>query len=303
MIRVTQVPALHEYDARPEAKDPAGGMGHVLDRPDLRARKDLGFGEVRRDDMRPRKQLGAQRFNRVLLEQSVAALRNHHRIDDDVREIEIGNGSADGLDTRHLTRLKHLVDWLEPALVSEHLSWSVAGGVYLNHLLPLPYTDETLEIVCRHVEAAQTILGRRLLVENPSNYLRFAVSSIPEPEFLAAVVRRTDCGLLCDVNNIYVTSRNFGQDPVAYLEKLPPEAVNEIHLAGHTHNGSHIVDTHDHAIVAGVWDLYAEAVRLFPGVPTMIERDADIPPYAELLAELDQARAIAAHAVRPSRAR
>ena len=122
-------------------------------------------------------------------------------------------GSADGLDTRHLARLKRLVERLEPALVSEHLAWSSAGGAYLNHLLPLVYTEESLEMLCRNVDHAQTVLGRRLLVENPSSYLRFAGSSMSEPELLTALAQRTGCGLLCDVNNIYVTSQNFGQQP------------------------------------------------------------------------------------------
>jgi hypothetical protein len=207
-------------------------------------------------------------------------------------------GSADGLDTRHLTRLKHLVAWLEPALVSEHLSWSSAGGVYLNHLLPLPYTEETLDLVCRHVDAAQTLLGLQLLVENPSNYLRFAVSSIPEPEFLAEVVQRTGCGLLCDVNNIYVTSRNFGQDPVAYLQMLPPDAVKEIHLAGHTINvadGQSVwIDDHGSPVCQAVWDLFILAVARFGPVPTLVEWDTNIPELAVLAGEARKAEQILA---------
>jgi uncharacterized protein (UPF0276 family) len=207
-------------------------------------------------------------------------------------------GSADGLDARHLTRLKRLVDWLEPMLVSEHLSWSSADGVYLNHLLPLPYTEETLEIVCRHVEEVQTALGRRLLVENPSNYLRFAMSSMPESEFLAEVVRRTDCGLLCDVNNIYVTSQNFGQDPVAYLQMLPPDAVKEIHLAGHTVNDadgqSILIDDHGSPVGAAVWDLFALAVARFGPVPTLVEWDTNIPELAVLIGEAHKAERLLA---------
>jgi uncharacterized protein (UPF0276 family) len=207
-------------------------------------------------------------------------------------------GSADGLNAQHLTRLKRLVDWLEPALVSEHLAWSIAGGVYLNHLLPLPYTEETLEIVCRHVEATQTVLGRRLLIENPSNYLRFAVSSIPEPEFLAEVVRRTDCGLLCDVNNIYVTSQNFGQNPVAYLEQLPPDAVKEIHLAGHTVNDADgqaiLIDDHGSPVSEAVWKLFALAVVRFGPVPTLVEWDTNIPELAVLIGEASKAERILA---------
>jgi uncharacterized protein (UPF0276 family) len=207
-------------------------------------------------------------------------------------------GSADGLDTRHLTRLKHLVEWLEPALVSEHLSWSIAGGVYLNHLLPLPYTEETLAIVCRHVEEAQAVLGRQLLVENPSNYLRFAMSSISEPEFLAEVVRRTDCGLLCDVNNIYVTSQNFGEDPVTYLQAMPPDAVKEIHLAGHTVNAadgqSVWIDDHGSPVCEAVWELFSQAVARFGPVPTLIEWDTNMPALVVLTDEAHKAERILA---------
>ena len=145
-------------------------------------------------------------------------------------------GSADGVDRRHLGRLKSLVDRFEPALVSEHLAWSQTGGAYLNHLLPLPYTEESLGAVCRNVDEVQTALGRRVLIENPSGYLRFAASTIREAEFLAELAGRTGCGLLCDVNNVHVTARNLGLDPLAYLDALPRSAVAEIHLAGHSVN-------------------------------------------------------------------
>jgi len=145
-------------------------------------------------------------------------------------------GSVDGVDPRHLKRLQVLAERIEPALISEHLSWSTAGGVYLNHLLPLPYTEESLAVVCRNVDQVQTALGRRILVENPSLYLRFRHSPILEPEFLNELSRRTGCGLLCDVNNIYVTARNLELDPVAYLKTLQPALVGEIHLAGHARN-------------------------------------------------------------------
>ena len=223
--------------------------------------------------------------------QALAQIRHNYPLA--LHGVGLSLGSADGLDARHLTRLKRLVDWLEPVLVSEHLSWSSAGGVYLNHLLPLPYTEETLEIVCRHVEEAQTVLGRRLLVENPSNYLRFAMSSIPEPEFLAEVVRRTDCHLLCDVNNIYVTSRNCGQDPVAYLQRLPADAVKEIHLAGHTVNDadgqSILIDDHGSPVCEAVWDLFTLAVERFGPVPTLVEWDTNIPELAVLTDEAHKA--------------
>jgi len=198
-------------------------------------------------------------------------------------------GSADGVDRRHLDRLRRLVERVEPTLVSEHVSWSVAGGHYLNHLLPLPLTDESLALLGRHVDEAQERLGRQILVENPSSYLRFDESPIPEPEFLAEVARRTGCGLLCDVNNVYVTTHNFELDPIAYLDALPPAAVGEIHLAGHARNDADgraiLIDDHGSAVAAPVWELYAHALRRFGRVPTLVEWDTDIPTLAVLLAE------------------
>ena len=203
-------------------------------------------------------------------------------------------GSAEGIDGRHLARLRGLVERLAPALVSEHLSWSIAGGAYLNHLLPLPYDDETLGLLARHVEQAQEALGRRLLVENPSSYLRFRHSPIAEPEFLGELARRTGCGLLCDVNNVYVTCRNFGLDPVAYLEALPAGAVAEIHLAGHHANDADghpvLIDDHGSRVAEPVWDLYARALRRFGPVPTLVEWDTDLPALAVLLDEAGTAQ-------------
>src|SRR5215470_12398354 len=145
-------------------------------------------------------------------------------------------GSAGRLDLRHLECLARLVESIEPCVVSEHLSWSGSGGVYLNHLLPLPYTPETLRVVAEHVEQVQERLGRRILVENPSSYLRFRHSSMPEADFLGELVRRSGCGLLCDVNNVYVSAWNVGLDAEAYLDALPADAVGEMHLAGHVAN-------------------------------------------------------------------
>jgi hypothetical protein len=210
-----------------------------------------------------------------------------------IHGVGLSLGSADGLDARHLMRLKRLVERLEPVLVSEHLAWSIAGGAYLNHLLPLPYTEETLAIVCRHIDHTQTILGRRILVENPSNYLRFAASSMPEPAFLTEVIRRTDCGLLCDVNNLYVTSHNFGQDPMTYLEMLPGDAIAEIHLAGHTVNDADgqpvLIDDHGSPVIEAVWELFADAIVRFGPLPTLIEWDTNIPAFPVLLDEARKA--------------
>jgi uncharacterized protein (UPF0276 family) len=198
-------------------------------------------------------------------------------------------GTAEGLDARHLGRLRRLVDELAPVLVSEHLSWSITGGAYFNHLLPLPYTEESLAVVARHVERAQDALGRPLLVENPSSYLRFRHSTIAEPAFLAELSRRTGCGLLCDVNNIHVSAHNLGFDAVAYLEALPAAAVGEIHLAGHAVNDADgrtvLIDDHGSRVSNDVWALYARAVGLLGPVPTLVEWDTDIPALDVLLAE------------------
>lgn len=210
-----------------------------------------------------------------------------------IHGVGLSLGSATALDSRHLTRLQRLVERIEPALVSEHLAWCMADGVYLNHLLPLPYTEETLDIVCRHVEQVQTVLGRRLLVENPSSYLRFATSVIPESEFLSAMVQRTGCGLLCDVNNIYVSSQNFNTDPVAYLEQLPVEAIAEIHLAGHAVNDADgqaiLIDDHGSAVCDAVWHLYTLALERCGPVPTLIEWDTNIPAFPVLVEEARKA--------------
>jgi uncharacterized protein (UPF0276 family) len=198
-------------------------------------------------------------------------------------------GTAEDIDARHLSRLRSLVNRLEPCLVSEHLSWSTAGGAYLNHLLPLPYTDETLGVVADHIDEVQNALGRRILIENPSSYLRFRHSSMAEPHFLAELARRTGCGLLCDVNNIYVSAWNVGLDAGSYLDALPVPAIGEIHLAGHAANDADgrtiLIDDHGSPVTAPVWKLYQRALERFGSVPTLIEWDTDIPELSVLLGE------------------
>jgi uncharacterized protein len=198
-------------------------------------------------------------------------------------------GTAEDIDARHLSRLRSLVDRLEPCLVSEHLSWSTAGGAYLNHLLPLPYTDETLGVVADHIDEVENALRRRILIENPSSYLRFRHSSMTEPHFLAELARRTGCGLLCDVNNIYVSAWNVGLDAGSYLDALPAPAIGEIHLAGHAANDTDgrtiLIDDHGSPVTAPVWKLYQRALERFGSVPTLIEWDTDIPELSVLLGE------------------
>ncbi len=206
-------------------------------------------------------------------------------------------GSTDPLDQRHLTALKNLIRRFEPALVSEHLSWGSVDGRHFNDLLPLPYTEEALDHFSERVIAVQDFLGQQILIENPSSYLHYVESVIPEWEFLAEVARRSGCGVLLDVNNIYVSARNHGFDASAYLRAIPIALVQEIHLAGFVVNrfddGEILIDTHSQPVCPAVWTLYRQAVQRFGPVPTLIEWDTDLPALAVLVAEAEQADAIA----------
>lgn len=212
-----------------------------------------------------------------------------------VHGVGLSLGSAEGIDDRHLGRVADLVRDIEPMLVSEHLAWSVTGGVYHNDLLPLPYTEEALAVVSAHVHHVQEHLGRPLLIENPSTYLRFAGSAIAEEEFLLALAARTGCGLLLDVNNVHVTATNHGLDALAYLDRLAGAPVGEIHLAGHHATEADgvpiLIDDHGSAVSDEVWALYDRALRLFPKAPTLIEWDTNIPALDVLVAEAHRADA------------
>lgn len=206
-------------------------------------------------------------------------------------------GSADGLDPVHLARVRKVVERFEPGLVSEHLSWSITRGTYLADLLPLPMTDDALAVVCAHVDQVQGALRRRILVENPSTCLRYRHSTIPEWEFIAEVARRTGCGILCDVNNIYVSASNHGWDAMTYLHALAPAAIGEIHLAGHSvrelGNGQVLrIDDHGSRVAPAVWVLYAAALGQFGPVPTLIEWDTNVPPLDVLMGEARIAQAV-----------
>jgi hypothetical protein len=206
-------------------------------------------------------------------------------------------GSAEGLDSAHLQRIREVVRRIEPGLVSEHLSWSIVGGTYIADLLPLPMTDEALDLVCRHVDQTQAFLRRRILVENPSSYLRYQHSTLAEWDFLAAVAQRTGCGILCDVNNIYVSACNHGWDASTYLAALPAHAIGEIHLAGHTlrqlEGGQTLrIDDHGSRVAPEVWALYRQALARFGAVPTLVEWDTNVPALDVLLAEAAQAAAL-----------
>lgn len=194
-------------------------------------------------------------------------------------------GSTDPLSVEHLERLARLIGRIEPAAVSEHLSWSSVGGRFFNDLLPLPCSEEALRVVCGHIEQAQDHLGRQLLVENVSSYLEFAEADMPEWEFVAEVARRTGCALLLDVNNVYVSSVNHGFDAGRYLHGIPVAHVGEVHLAGHESNGRCLIDTHGTRVSGPVWNLYGEAVARFGKVPTLIEWDTDLPALDVLLEE------------------
>jgi uncharacterized protein (UPF0276 family) len=201
-------------------------------------------------------------------------------------------GSTDPLDRGHLAKLRRLIERTEPGLVSEHLCWSGVGGRALSDLLPCHTPRKRSRMCARASPTVQSFLGRELLVENVSTYLAFADSTIPEWEFVAAVAHRTGCKLLCDVNNIYVNAVNHGFDADAYLRALPPDAIAEIHLAGFDASGPCLVDTHGAPVAPDVWALYRRALARFGPVPTLIERDTDIPPLATLLAEAATAQSM-----------
>ncbi len=202
-------------------------------------------------------------------------------------------GTAEGIDRAHLARVAETAARFEPALISEHLSFSMSDGIYLADLLPLPLTEELLAMVCRNVEMMQEALKRRILIENPSTYLRFRHSPIPEWEFLASLVARTGCGILCDVNNIYVSARNHGWNAEAYLAALPGEAIGEFHLAGHATceigGATVLIDDHGSRVSEAVWDLFDEALARFGPKPVLIEWDTDIPEFGVLQEEAARA--------------
>ena len=203
-------------------------------------------------------------------------------------------GSAGSLDHEHLAKLGQLVERLEPGLVSEHLCWGAAGGYHLNDLLPLPYTEEALEHVAERIAQVQDFLGRQILIENVSSYMEFKDSTIPEWEFLTAVSARSGCGILLDINNIYVSAKNHGFEATDYIDAIPADKVGEIHLAGHSvqvfEDQAVLVDTHDAPVCDEVWTLFEAALRRIGPRPTLIEWDSELPPLAVLLAESRKAQ-------------
>jgi uncharacterized protein len=206
--------------------------------------------------------------------------------------VGLGLGSVDGVDREHLARVRRAISRFEPALVSEHACWGHSGGEFFNDLLPLPYTEEAVELLARQVGEAQDALGVQLLIENVSAYVSFEHSRLHEWEFLTAVADRSGCGLLLDINNVYVSSKNLGLDARAFIAGLPIGVVGEIHLAGHARNGEILIDDHGSQVCDEVWQLYALAIARYGALPTLIEWDTDIPALATLVAESARADSI-----------
>lgn len=263
---------------------PTPGLGFKPEHfPDIRQlRPALGFFEVHAENYMgaggpPHRMLGTLRQDYAL----------------SLHGVGLSIGGPGRLDGAHLARLKALVERYEPESFSEHLAWSSHGADYLNDLLPLPYTPETLRLVCDHVDEVQSVLGRRMLLENPSTYVLFEQSTLTETEFLAEVVRRTGCGLLLDVNNVFVSATNHRVDPMDYLADYPVASVGEIHLGGHAEeelpSGPLLIDDHARQVADPVWDLYAAALALTGPQPTLIEWDNDVPEFPVLLAEAERA--------------
>jgi len=211
--------------------------------------------------------------------------------------VSMNLGGTDPLSESHLCELERLIRRFDPAWVSEHLCWGAFGRHYAHDLLPLPYTEEALAHVVERIRQVQDRLGRRILVENVSSYVTFTHSTMPEWTFVGAIAEAADCGILLDVNNIYVSAMNHGFAPSDYLAGLPPERIGQMHLAGHSDAGTHLVDTHDHPVPSPVWSLYREAVRRFGPVSTLVEWDDRIPAFEEVVAEADRARTAEAEVI------
>ncbi|WP_339693401.1 DUF692 domain-containing protein [Celeribacter baekdonensis] len=214
-----------------------------------------------------------------------------------VHGVGLSIGGEGRLDPDHLARLKHLIDWLQPARFSEHLAWSTHGDAFFNDLLPLPYTEATLTRVCAHINELQDRIGRQMLLENPSAYLAFSESTYDEVDFLREITKRTGCGLLLDVNNVFVSASNLAFDPISYIDAFAHEAVGEIHLGGHDEDADEtgaplLIDSHGREVADPVWALYAHTLSVGGAKPTLIEWDTDVPEWDVLAAEADRAAAL-----------
>ena len=235
----------------------------------------------------------------------LGALRERYALS--VHGVGLSIGSMGPLDRDHLMRLKMLCERYAPESFSEHLAWSSHGGVYFNDLLPLPYTQQTLARVAEHIDEVQTALGRQMLLENPSTYIRFSESTIAEVDFLTEISKRTGCGLLLDINNVFVSAKNHGTQPLPYLESFPLDRVKEIHLGGHDEETDDagaplLIDSHGSPIAEAVWTLYAQVIARTGALPTLIEWDNDVPDWSTLRAEAVAAQDILSDASRVSAA-
>ena len=245
----------------------------------LAARPALGWVEVHSENY-----FGAGGYDRHVLER----VRADYAVS--LHGVGLGLGSAEGFSAAHLARLADLAAWIEPAFVSEHLCWSAAQDRHFNDLLPLPFSREALELVTKRIQLTQDALRRQVLVENISAYVDAAGSEMQEGEFLAELARRTGCGVLLDVNNLYVNQVNLGRQALETIRALPTDCVEEIHLAGHLPRGELLIDHHGDRVAGAVWRLYAAALERFGPIPTLIEWDTDIPPLEVLLEEAMKAR-------------
>jgi uncharacterized protein (UPF0276 family) len=262
----------------------------------IAAAQPIGFFEVHAENY-----MGAGGSPHVQL----AALRERYALS--VHGVGLSIGSMQPLDRDHLARLKVLCDRYEPESFSEHLAWSSHGGVYFNDLLPLPYTRQTLARVAEHIDEVQTALGRMMLLENPSTYLGLAESTIPEVDFLAELSERSGCALLLDVNNVFVSAKNHGVEPLSYLDSFPFDRVKEIHLGGHDEEVDDagaplLIDSHGSPVAKAVWALYAQVIARTGALPTSIEWDNNVPDWRTLCAEAIAAQDILADASRASAA-
>jgi uncharacterized protein len=285
MLIATDLPASAGVGFKPEH---AGAI--------LAAAQPIGFFEVHAENY-----MGAGGPPHAQL----TALRERYALS--VHGVGLSIGSMQALDRAHLLRLRTLCDRYAPASFSEHLAWSSHDGVYFNDLLPLPYTEVTLGRVADHVDEVQTVLGRQILLENPSTYLSFAESTIPEVDFLAELSRRTGCGLLLDINNVFVSATNHGTPPLAYLDRFPLDRVREIHLGGHDEDTDDagaplLIDSHRLPVAGEVWTLYRQVIARTGAIPTLIEWDNDVPDWPTLRAEAIAAQQILSGASRASAA-
>ena len=272
----------------------AAGVGlkpaHVADI--LRTRPGIGFFEIHAENYMG--EGGAPHAH-------LRAIRDLYPVS--LHGVGLSIGSAGRLDAQHLARLKALADRYEPLLFSEHLAWSTHDGMFLNDLLPVPYTDDALAQVVQHIDEVQTAMGRQMLLENPSTYLVFAESTMSEAEFIRLIARRSGCGLLLDLNNVFVSAHNHGTSPEDYLDAFPLDLVREIHLGGHSvaadeNGGVLLIDSHDQPVVDPVWDLFDRTIRRTGPMPTLVEWDADVPAWPILAAEAARADAVASRALR-----